>query len=177
MFEGNHGAKMRSTQTITFPSSIPLYSHCRYYGASSSTPWAATRRISTKWKATQCADRFRGTTHRSCWRHGRYIPSQSFLAASATVDSSVTRLASVRSTPHPTPPPTGDGAVVWNGGGQEGRTGYPWIDAAMTQLRTEGWLHHLARHAVACFLTRGDLWQVLRSALRRTAMHKCRIVT
>lgn len=41
----------------------------------------------------------------------------------------------------------------------EGRTGYPWIDAAMTQLRTQGWLHHLARHAVACFLTRGDLYQ------------------
>ncbi|KAF0709229.1 hypothetical protein As57867_006027, partial [Aphanomyces stellatus] len=39
-----------------------------------------------------------------------------------------------------------------------GRTGYPWIDAAMTQLRQEGWIHHLARHAVACFLTRGDLW-------------------
>jgi cryptochrome len=29
----------------------------------------------------------------------------------------------------------------------------------MTQLRQEGWIHHLARHAVACFLTRGDLWQ------------------
>ena len=42
---------------------------------------------------------------------------------------------------------------------REGRTGYPWIDAAMTQLRQEGWIHHLARHAVACFLTRGDLWQ------------------
>jgi cryptochrome len=22
-----------------------------------------------------------------------------------------------------------------------------------------GWIHHLARHSVACFLTRGDLWQ------------------
>ena len=41
---------------------------------------------------------------------------------------------------------------------EEGRTGYPWIDAIMTQLRTEGWMHHLARHSVACFLTRGDLW-------------------
>lgn len=40
----------------------------------------------------------------------------------------------------------------------EGLTGYPWIDAIMTQLRQEGWIHHLARHAVACFLTRGDLW-------------------
>lgn len=38
-------------------------------------------------------------------------------------------------------------------------TGYPWIDACMTQLRSEGWIHHLGRHAVACFLTRGDLWQ------------------
>lgn len=38
------------------------------------------------------------------------------------------------------------------------RTGYPFIDAIMTQLRQEGWIHHLARHAVACFLTRGDLW-------------------
>lgn len=28
----------------------------------------------------------------------------------------------------------------------------------MTQLREEGWIHHVARHAVACFLTRGDLW-------------------
>ncbi|KAL7885370.1 hypothetical protein AOLI_G00056650 [Acnodon oligacanthus] len=40
----------------------------------------------------------------------------------------------------------------------EGCTGFPWIDAIMTQLRQEGWIHHLARHAVACFLTRGDLW-------------------
>lgn len=39
-----------------------------------------------------------------------------------------------------------------------GQTGYPWIDAIMIQLREEGWIHHLARHAVACFLTRGDLW-------------------
>lgn len=28
----------------------------------------------------------------------------------------------------------------------------------MTQLRQEGWIHHQARRAVACFLTRGDLW-------------------
>eukprot|EP01033_Poteriospumella_lacustris_P007653 gene7654-5502_t len=41
---------------------------------------------------------------------------------------------------------------------QEGRTGFPFIDAIMTQLRVEGWIHHLARHAAACFLTRGDLF-------------------
>lgn len=37
-------------------------------------------------------------------------------------------------------------------------SGYPWIDAIMTQLREWGWCHHLARHSVACFLTRGDLY-------------------
>jgi len=42
---------------------------------------------------------------------------------------------------------------------KEGRTGLPWIDAAMRQLREEGWIHHLARHAVACFFTRGQLYQ------------------
>jgi cryptochrome len=41
----------------------------------------------------------------------------------------------------------------------EGRTGYPWIDTCMKKLEQEGWIHHSGRHAVACFLTRGDLWQ------------------
>jgi cryptochrome len=40
----------------------------------------------------------------------------------------------------------------------EGRTGFPWIDAIMRQLREEGWIHHLARHSVACFLTRGGCY-------------------
>ncbi|CAN6271869.1 unnamed protein product [Urochloa humidicola] len=44
--------------------------------------------------------------------------------------------------------------VAW----RDGRTGYPWIDAIMIQLRKWGWMHHLARHSVACFLTRGDLF-------------------
>jgi len=39
-----------------------------------------------------------------------------------------------------------------------GRTGFPWIDALMRQLRLEGWIHHLGRHAVACFLTRGGCY-------------------
>ena len=39
-----------------------------------------------------------------------------------------------------------------------GQTGFPAIDAPMNQLRSEGWMHHLARHLVSCFLTRGDLW-------------------
>ncbi|KAG2529031.1 hypothetical protein JM16_002343, partial [Phytophthora kernoviae] len=40
----------------------------------------------------------------------------------------------------------------------DGQTGFPWIDAIMIQLKDEGWMHHLARHSVACFLTRGDLY-------------------
>ncbi|KAM9376492.1 cryptochrome-2 [Pholidichthys leucotaenia] len=48
----------------------------------------------------------------------------------------------------------------------EGRTGFPWIDAIMTQLRQEGWIHRLARHAVACFLTRGDLWLSWESGMK-----------
>nr|XP_042908256.1 cryptochrome-1 [Parasteatoda tepidariorum] len=42
----------------------------------------------------------------------------------------------------------------WN----EGKTGFPLIDAAVRQMRQEGWIHHVARNAIACFLTRGDLW-------------------
>uniref|UniRef100_A0AAV1VDB8 Photolyase/cryptochrome alpha/beta domain-containing protein n=1 Tax=Peronospora matthiolae TaxID=2874970 RepID=A0AAV1VDB8_9STRA len=41
---------------------------------------------------------------------------------------------------------------------KNGQTGFPWIDAIMIQLKEEGWIHHLARHSVACFLTRGDLY-------------------
>ena len=40
-----------------------------------------------------------------------------------------------------------------------GQTGFPAVDAVMNQLRLEGWMHHLARHLVACFLTRGHLYQ------------------
>lgn len=41
---------------------------------------------------------------------------------------------------------------------KKGTTGFPWIDAIMRQLRTEGWIHNIARRAVASFLTRGCLW-------------------
>ena len=41
---------------------------------------------------------------------------------------------------------------------KEGRTGFPWIDALMRQLKYEGWIHHLGRHSVACFLTRGGCY-------------------
>ncbi|GAO13284.1 uncharacterized protein UV8b_03703 [Ustilaginoidea virens] len=39
-----------------------------------------------------------------------------------------------------------------------GVTGFPWIDALMRQLRHDGWIHHLGRHSVACFLTRGGCY-------------------
>ncbi|HVN38821.1 MAG TPA: deoxyribodipyrimidine photo-lyase [Myxococcota bacterium] len=36
----------------------------------------------------------------------------------------------------------------------DGRTGYPFIDAAMRQLRTTGWMHNRARMVVASFLAK-----------------------
>ncbi len=42
---------------------------------------------------------------------------------------------------------------------EKGMTGFPLIDAMMRQLDSTGWMHHLGRHAVSCFLTRGQLWQ------------------
>ncbi|KAF4539735.1 DNA photolyase [Lasiodiplodia theobromae] len=39
-----------------------------------------------------------------------------------------------------------------------GATGFPWIDALMRQLRQTGWVEHLGRHALACFLTRGGCY-------------------
>jgi len=49
-------------------------------------------------------------------------------------------------------------AEIWFRKWRMGETGFPWIDAIMIQLRTEGFIHHLARHAVACFLTRGGCY-------------------
>ncbi|KAF5739117.1 putative DNA photolyase [Tripterygium wilfordii] len=66
--------------------------------------------------------------------------------------------------------------IPWNDDDQllaawrEARTGYPWIDAIMVQLHKWGWIHHLARHCVACFLTRGDLfvhWEKGRDVFER----------
>ncbi|XVF24850.1 hypothetical protein REPUB_Repub13aG0163300 [Reevesia pubescens] len=66
--------------------------------------------------------------------------------------------------------------IPWNDNAEllaawrEARTGYPWIDAIMVQLRKWGWMHHLARHCVACFLTRGDLfvhWEEGRDVFER----------
>lgn len=42
---------------------------------------------------------------------------------------------------------------------KDGQTGFPLLDALMRQLDSTGWMHHLGRHAVSCFLTRGQLWQ------------------
>ena len=49
-------------------------------------------------------------------------------------------------------------AEIWFRRWKAGITGFPWIDALMRQLKLEGWIHHLGRHAVACFLTRGGCY-------------------
>jgi deoxyribodipyrimidine photo-lyase len=59
----------------------------------------------------------------------------------------------------PGPEPGGAGALfaAW----QEGRTGFPFVDAGLRQLRAEGWMHNRVRMVVASFLVK-DLhieWQ------------------
>lgn len=46
--------------------------------------------------------------------------------------------------------PDNDDAQAW----RDGRTGYPVVDAAMRQLRHEGWMHNRARLLTASFLTK-----------------------
>ncbi|MEZ4279770.1 MAG: deoxyribodipyrimidine photo-lyase [Myxococcota bacterium] len=43
-----------------------------------------------------------------------------------------------------------EGFEAW----KEGRTGYPFVDAGMRQLRATGWMHNRARMVVASFLTK-----------------------
>ncbi|CAD7957620.1 unnamed protein product [Amoebophrya sp. A25] len=40
-----------------------------------------------------------------------------------------------------------------------GRTGYPFLDAIMNQLRAEGWVPGVLRQIACCFFTRGNLYQ------------------
>lgn len=49
-------------------------------------------------------------------------------------------------------------ADIWFKRWKNGVTGFPWIDALMRQLKYDGWMHHLGRHSVACFLTRGGCY-------------------
>jgi len=55
--------------------------------------------------------------------------------------------------------------IPWDWGGDHlykkwelGKTGFPWIDASMRQLRQEGWIHHICRTSVSVFLTRGQFF-------------------
>lgn len=38
------------------------------------------------------------------------------------------------------------------------KTGFPWIDACVRQVKLEGWIHHACRNSCAIFVTRGDLF-------------------
>lgn len=94
--------------------------------------WTATATIATAAAAATAttAYRHRRHCHRRCRRHCHH-----------------------RSSPPPPPLPllllplatVFDIMAAW----EESRTGYPWIDAIMKQLTTEGWIHHLARCVTA----------------------------
>lgn len=42
----------------------------------------------------------------------------------------------------------------------------------MRQLRTEGWIHHVAQQVVGCFLTRGCLWLSWEEGFKVSACNK-----
>lgn len=52
---------------------------------------------------------------------------------------------------------TWDDNKIYLAAWKDGRTGYPIVDAAMRQLKDEGWMHNRARLIVGSFLTK-DLW-------------------
>lgn len=58
-----------------------------------------------------------------------------------------------------------DGLAAW----QQGRTGYPLVDAGMRQLLTEGWMHNRVRLVAASFLVKDLLidWRLGEAHFRR----------
>ena len=62
--------------------------------------------------------------------------------------------------PNPNPDPNPDPDLKLN---QAGRTGFPLVDAAMTQLWRTGWIPNYMRHVVAGFL----VWRPSPSTQRR----------
>ena len=42
---------------------------------------------------------------------------------------------------------------------KEGNTGFPFVDACIKQLIHDGWIHYDGRQVIACFFSRGDLYQ------------------
>ena len=58
-----------------------------------------------------------------------------------------------------------EGFAAW----QQGRTGYPLVDAGMRQLRAEGWIHNRVRMVVASFLVKDLLvdWRLGERHMRR----------
>lgn len=99
-----------------------------YCGVSSSTVQQQKMENSTGWKAIRSVYKFRGIQMLKPWRNGQMLVKSSELSINIFYHFTIHLI--------------------------KGQTGFPWIDAIMTQLREEGWIHHLARHAVACFLTR-----------------------
>ncbi|CBY17995.1 unnamed protein product [Oikopleura dioica] len=55
-------------------------------------------------------------------------------------------------------PKTNERAAEWIEKFKQGMTGYPWIDAAVRQMKTEGWITHISRFSLASFLTVGQMW-------------------
>lgn len=131
---------------------------------------ALSRPTLTPWPATRCASRSPGTATPPTWQHGRRCGA----GAAAGRELACRMRGCAGGAQHVAQPGTCWRVQVVADAHAlscpraisctpvlrllQGRTGFPWIDAAMRQLAEWGWMHHLARHSVACFLTRGDLF-------------------
>ncbi|KAF2101388.1 cryptochrome-2 [Rhizodiscina lignyota] len=93
--------------------------------------------------------------------HCRFVPWH-LPAKVSTVNKDSAKDAASADRLSPAPEPAYDvdstEAEQWFQRWRNGTTGFPFVDALMRQLKTEGWIHHLGRHMVACFLTRGGCY-------------------
>lgn len=95
--------------------------------------------------------------------HCRFVPWHlPTRAAAPTKPSGKAKDAASTDRMSPAPEPDYDvdsaEAEQWFQRWRSGTTGFPFVDALMRQLARDGWIHHLGRHMVACFLTRGGCY-------------------
>lgn len=107
-----------------------------YFGVNFFTVQQQKMVNSIEWKAIQFVYRFHGTRMLKPWPNGQMFVLIQYYKNKSIISDKVRNF---------------NVSFIFD---VKGQTGFPWIDAIMTQLREEGWIHHLARHAVACFLTR-----------------------
>ncbi|KAI5928524.1 DNA photolyase [Camillea tinctor] len=155
--------KPKTSPTAFAPQSTTLLSPCLHFGALSPRLFY--------WRVQDVVDGYgKGASKPPESLTGQLFFRDMYFAAQAAVGAPFGRAvgnAHARFIPWHLPTTTkGDGryhvdssqAETWVRHWAAGTTGFPFVDALMRQLRAEGWIHHLGRHMLACFLTRGGCY-------------------